>query len=220
MITFCLTSCNRPELLKKTLESFFRFNTASIDRYIIQDDSGVKGCLDEAVKDYPFIEVYYNPVRLGMLKNIDALYSHLTDKHGFIFHCEDDWEFTRSGFIEQSATILKNRPGVLIVWIRDPCDTNGHTIELDIQKHGDIIYRYVSTGYAGCWHGYTTNPGLRRVKDVVNFGDIIGDHAGVGEELISEYYFKKGFRSVILHPGYVKHIGWGLSCGHPEKQLQ
>ena len=38
-ITFILTSCGRLDLLERTLDSFFKFNTAEIERYIITEDS-------------------------------------------------------------------------------------------------------------------------------------------------------------------------------------
>lgn len=38
-ITFVLTSCGRNDLLEKTLDSFFKWNTYPIERYIISEDS-------------------------------------------------------------------------------------------------------------------------------------------------------------------------------------
>jgi hypothetical protein len=215
MITFCLTSCNRPELLRRTLDSFFKFNTAKIERYIIVDDSGFINCLNEIQKDYPQIEIYYNAQRIGMMRSIDVLYSKV--KTPYIFHCEDDWEFYRSGFIEKSKIIL-SQSDILQVWLRERGDTNGHPVEDLVHKftsikQGEVEYSYVKTGH-GQWHGYSTNPGLRRLKDVVNFGKLIEGAEGHGEERVSEYYFKQGFRSVLLEPGYVRHIGEGQSCGY------
>lgn len=216
MITFCLTSCSRPELLKKTLESFFKFNTAKIERYIVVDDSGVQGCLSEIEKNYPQIEFYYNEKRIGMMRSIDELYSKV--KTPYIFHCEDDWEFFKSGFVQKSKAILQANPDILQVWLRKRGDTNGHPVEEKVQglvslKHGSVVWSDVVTNH-GVWHGYSTNPGLRRLKDVVNFGQLIEGAVGHGEERISEYYFKKGFRSVLLEPGYIRHIGEGQSCGY------
>lgn len=216
MITFCLTSCNRPELLRRTLESFFKFNTAKIERYIIQDDSGIINCLSEIQKDYPQIEIYYNLERVGMMRNIDAVYSTVSTP--YIFHCEDDWEFFKSGFVEKSKAILDLYPKILQVWLRKRDDTNGHPVEnmtysFTSLKCGQVDYSFVETNHSQ-WHGYSTNPGLRRLKDVVNFGELANGAKGHGEENISEYYFKKGFRSVLLEPGYVRHIGEGQSCGY------
>ena len=38
-ITFVLTSCGRPELLDRTLKSFFKFNKFKINKYHIVEDS-------------------------------------------------------------------------------------------------------------------------------------------------------------------------------------
>lgn len=216
-ITFCLTSCNRPELLERTLKSFFKYNTAKIDRFIIVDDSGVQGCIDEVVKKFPSpIEVFYNPVRIGMMPSIDVLYSKVNTP--LIFHCEDDWEFSAGGFIEKSYLLLKTFPNLITVWLRKRDDTNGHPIdpvvnEILSMKFGSVKYSSVSPGYMGKFHGYTTNPGLRRLEDVTNFTELVKDAPGHGEENVSEYYYKKGFRAVLLEPGYITHIGEGLSCG-------
>ena len=42
-VTVVLTSCNRPDLLEKTLDSFFKYNTYPITTFNIIDDSGVVG---------------------------------------------------------------------------------------------------------------------------------------------------------------------------------
>ena len=49
-VTLFITSCGRPQLLKKTLVSFVRNNTYPIKEVIICEDSGIKGIID-FVKD-------------------------------------------------------------------------------------------------------------------------------------------------------------------------
>ena len=39
MITVCVTSCNRWELLEQTLDSFLNLNTYPIERYLLHEDS-------------------------------------------------------------------------------------------------------------------------------------------------------------------------------------
>lgn len=207
MITFCLTSCERPDLLEITLDSFFKFNTYPIERYIISEDSPVR--MPELEKKYPQIGFLYNDTgkRYGMMRNIDKVYSTVSTK--YIFHCEEDWSFYREGFIEKSLPILETKPNILQVWLRDVNDTNGHPIEPFVFEIENSKYRFVSTGYMDWFHGYSTNPSLRRTKDIVNFGDLIEGCETNGEHLVSQYYFGQGFRSVILTDGFVKHIGYG-----------
>jgi len=207
MITFCLTSCERPDLLERTLDSFFQFNTYPISKYIISEDSPIR--MERLEKKYPYINFVYNDSgsRYGMMRNLQNAYSFANTK--FIFSCEDDWEFYRNGFIEKSIELLNYNSVILQVWLRALDDTNGHPINLkDEFNHNDINYYYVETGFMDCFHGYSTNPGLRRKKDVADFGEIIGDCKNNGEDLVSKYYFEKGFRSVILPEGYVRHIGY------------
>lgn len=67
---------------------------------------------------------------LGQIKSIDLAYQEV--KTDYIFHCEDDWLFYRSGFIEDSMTILESDQSILTVWLRD--------IEKDIEKNYPFHY--------------------------------------------------------------------------------
>ena len=105
-VSVVLTSCNRPNELKVTLESFFRFNTYAINKIIIIDDSGIKNCIDDCLSFIPSNlekKVIYNEENIGQISSIDKAYSLVDTK--YIFHCEDDWEFYDYGFIEKSMDI-------------------------------------------------------------------------------------------------------------------
>ena len=206
MITFCLISCERPDLLEITLDSFLKFNTAKIEKYIVSEDSAVR--MVELENKYPFIEFKYNDTgkRYGMMGNLQKAYSFAETE--YIFSCEEDWQFYDYGFIEKSMNILHVRHNVLQVWLRERDDTNGHPIQYPAVTIGGEKCHYVTTGYMGCFHGYSTNPSLKRKCDVVDFSNIIDGATNNGEDLVSQYYFNKGFRAVILNSGYVKHIGY------------
>lgn len=205
MITFCLISCERPDLLEITLDSFFKFNTAPIENYVVSEDSPIR--MTELEKKYPMIEFHYNDTgkRYGMMRNLQKAYSFAETE--YIFSCEEDWEFYKEGFIEKSFPILKAQSNILQVWLREFDDTNGHPIENEAINIGGVGCRLVTTGYMGCFHGYSTNPSLKRKCDVVDFGKLIEGCTNNGEDKVSQYYFEKGFRSVILTEGYVRHIG-------------
>ena len=49
-VTLFITSCGRPELLKKTLLSFVKYNTYPIEEVILCEDSGIK-CIVDFVKN-------------------------------------------------------------------------------------------------------------------------------------------------------------------------
>lgn len=221
MITFACTSCGRQDLLEKTIDSFLKYNTHPIREYIVIEDSGVPGCNDHLAKKYshlPFTWIY-NEENMGMIKSIDKVYTYI--KTPFVFHCEDDWEFYRTGFIEESLEILNRCPEILLVWLREMNDTNGHPIWERVQRAGKAFFCYVSTYYQGVWHGYTTNPGLRRTADKVNFQEIIDSTPGPGQESkISEYYFSKKFYAAILTKGAVRHTGGGRSANNPDDNFE
>lgn len=203
-VTVCLTSCNRFDLLRRTLDSFFRFNTYWIDAFYVYEDSDK----DFPYKsDYPFVRWMGGDGRVGQIEAIDRLYEKV--ESDYIFHCEDDWEFMRAGFIEASLEILSKEEKTLLVWLRGLRDTNGHP-----HKDG-----YMEVGYQGLWHGFTFNPSLRRLSDYellkpfssVTTFDI---HSPYWSEVkIGAEYQLMGFRSAILPDRYVGHIGDGRHVG-------
>src|SRR5215470_12376301 len=115
-ITFVLTSCGRFDLLTETIASFLAFNTAPIARYLVIEDSG-----DASVRDVigvfdTEIEVLVNDPPRGQMKSIDRAYADVDTP--LIFHCEDDWRFFRSGFIEESLLLLEHLADISTVLCR------------------------------------------------------------------------------------------------------
>ena len=218
-VTVVITSCNRPNELKKTLHSFFKYNTYPIQKIIIIDDSGKKQCIDDSIEEIPTdIErlIIYNDKNIGQIKSIDKAYSHVDTE--YIFHCEDDWEFYVHGFIEKSMNILKIDNKIFTVWLREYRNLkvvrNGHLILPDIYHN---TYRKVgiTRERTNIWNGFTFNPGLRRTKDyklLAPYSKYIGSkdcNCGGVEQALSRLYYTEGFYSTITHEqGYVKHIGW------------
>ena len=47
-VTLFITSCGRPTLLRRTLESFVKYNRYPIKEVILCEDSGIKGVVDFA----------------------------------------------------------------------------------------------------------------------------------------------------------------------------
>jgi hypothetical protein len=117
-VTLFITSCGRPELLKRTLESFVKFNTYPIKEVILCEDSGVHNIADfaESILPYP-ITFCYNKKRIGQMKTIEK-YTQLI-KTPYVFHLEDDYEFFDSGFIELSFQIMDSDPKISQVLLED-----------------------------------------------------------------------------------------------------
>ncbi|OHY52228.1 glycosyltransferase [Shewanella algae] len=212
-VALVLTSCNRFDLLEVTLRSFFKFNTYPIAQYIIIEDSHNLDKLLAVLENFPDVDftVLNNEPQLGQMKSIDRAYSKVTSE--YIFHCEDDWEFYREGFIEDSFKVLDSDEKIVTVWLREQDDTNEHPVEPEVFKCNDISgrdYQIMKRNHkrradSEAWHGFTFNPGLRRLKDYQLFAPI-GDYSG--ERNMSDLYHESGFKAAIFKTGYVRHIGY------------
>lgn len=206
-VTVCCTACGRPDLLEKTLHSFIRYNTYPIFRFLVMEDSGISFINDHLKTLFPKVEFLYNDGRIGQIASIDKLYSLVETP--YIFHLEEDWLFYRTGFIEASMKILERDPRIMQVWIRHPTDTNGHPHRPSLVGN----YRIMSTNHRSAWHGFSFNPGLRRLKDyklIAPFTASTQDglmNPAAAEIAIGKQFHRLGFRAALLPEGYVRHIG-------------
>jgi len=225
-VTLVITSCNRPQLLENTLESFVKQNTYPILETFIIDDSGMNGCNDSVIAKYASIlniKSIYNSKNIGQVESIDKVYSYVRTK--WIFHCEEDWEFINPGFIEKSKRVFDENPNekIYTVWLRSHNDTSCHPITYDNLNRGYYEmkrdFSYVSQGETFIWGGITFNPGLRKTTVCLLFHPYSIKCQKIhknGKEYVGEYpintdYLNVGYYSMILgNPnGHVKHIGWG-----------
>lgn len=220
-VTLVITTCDRNDLLEITLKSFFKYNTYPIEKTIIVDDSGIGEKLNwEPIKQQikvPF-EIILNKENEGQIESIDKAYAKVdTD---YIFHCEEDWEFNHSGFIEKSFEILEDNDKVFTVWLRSHNDTKRHKIETEKKYILNNDYYYLMDQYhKKVWCGFTFNPGLRRTSDCMIFHPYAEkeirtlkgkNNMTIMHEMdMSIYYQELGYRGAITSrkEGYVKHIG-------------
>ena len=208
-ITFVITSCGRPELLARTIDSFVAHNTYPIARYILIEDSGDRDMLDFIERRFGdlFDTVLFNEPRLGQIRSVDRAYAQVDTP--YIFHCEDDYEFFRSGFMEDSLSVLKHDPGAITVWLRNLWEGNRHKFEERIRYTDDnVMYRRVlpKTSRNHTWYGFTFNPSLRRLADY----ERIKPFNDVGHELEINYaYHELGFYGVTLEEGAARDVGRG-----------
>ena len=211
-----LTSCNRFDLLEKTLFSFYKYNTYPIDNFIVWDDSG-KEVPSSIKQTYHNVDFRDKNPKLGQIKAIDTLFS--LAKNNYIFFQEDDWEFFRSGFIEASKSVLSEVPNCSMVWIRNQNDRNGHPAVGSIRKTKDRVqYQRISDSHGGgMWAGFSFNPGLRRKADYDRI--FPNDYGAVAEfnpktpwaaeSAVGKTYKRAGMSAFTLLSGYVKHTGDG-----------
>jgi hypothetical protein len=220
-ITLVVTSCGRLDLLKETLISFFKWNTYPIEKAIIIDDSGTQQNFTEveAVIKCPY-EIIINPSNIGQMKSIDIAYSKVTTN--FIFHCEDDWEFFQSGFIEKSFEILEHNSKIITVWLRSHTEKKvasriDKSVSYPLTNSKDLYY-LIALHPGKIWQaGFTLNPGLRRTKDAMLFHPyndqkvhfVKSGLSLVGEMDLMVHYREAGYRAAITsnEAGYMRHIG-------------
>jgi hypothetical protein len=192
-ITFVITSCGRFDLLDRCLASFLAYNTAPIRRYLLVEDSGDHHIHEVVAKfDVP-MEVIVNDPPLGQIAAIDRAYQCVATP--YIFHCEDDWRFFRSGFIEESLLLLKHDPSITTVLCRRPGQNEINDLVYEnspLQSIAHVLYRKPSPWLHPHWHGYAFNPGLRRLSDYEQFGSF----SRLGHEIDASLYFKLRGRTV------------------------
>ena len=90
------------------------------------------------------------------------------------------------------------------------------------------LLNIMATGYCDCWHGFTFNPGLRRLSDYQRLGASYEKQprtmfvvaktptAALPFEVeASAFYYREGYRAMILDEGgYVRHTGEDRTQAH------
>ncbi|RRD40777.1 glycosyltransferase [Leptotrichia sp. OH3620_COT-345] len=202
-VSLVITSCGRFDLLEKTLDSFFKYNTYPIKKVIITEDSTEGNKLRKLISKYRNrnFHLIVNEKREGQLKCIDKAYKEVDTE--YVFHCEDDWEFLREGFVEKSMEVIEDNPKIAIVGLRprEDCTQIPLLDEPYFSPSGEKFFEIKD-------HVFTYNPGLRR-KDVC---DLFGNHEKLAgklwEDELCKFYKDKGYRMVSFEERYVNHIGY------------
>jgi hypothetical protein len=216
-LTVIFFSCRRLDLLYKSVRAFVEINKYPYVDFIIVNDSGDQDIHRQLKETYINATFVLNHENYGLIKSIDIGYSYI--KTEYFFHCEDDWCVTKPGFIESSLEIMKD-PKIEEVWLQD---YNGHPLEPEILKAGDVSYKLVCDNYQKgmngyndfAWHGFTTACGLKRMSDYRKVGPY-EDIPWRGtiwhrEQAIGERYHDLGYRSACLLEDYAENIGYGRS---------
>ncbi len=218
MITGVVTSCNRHDLLQRTLDSFNRFADLNLQETIIIEDSGAARpdwLQQGAFPRLGLVKWISNGCSRGQVYSIDTAYEQVTTE--YIFHMEDDWEFIGGGFLCQSTEILEKHPEIFQVLLGH---YNGHPVER-LPQYG---FDTKTLNWREGWSGFSWNPGLRRKSEwdrIGSYGRHVGYASnGLGPELaLSSLHCKLGFRVGCLGAVCVQHIGNSRSVARqPHKQ--
>lgn len=208
LVTVVVTSCNRLELLLRTIQSFNKMNTYPIAEFIIIDDSGNTPAHRQICEWFPTYTKIFNGRNMGLIDSIDRVYPTIRTK--YVFHMEDDWEFIKPGFIEPSLKIIENNHMVMQVWISN---IHNQPVDTEIQMADGVPYKQASLdGMDHLWHGFTFHPGIRSMrtyKELAPWGQWSPstDFLAKRECKIGEEYFRKTYRAAVLMDEYCVHTG-------------
>ena len=202
-VTVVITACNRPDLLKRTIQSFLAHNTYPIEEWIISEDSGDPHVNHELQEMYPSFRWICPSTKRGQIRSIDEAYSYV--KTPYVFHLEDDWETYKDGAIRESIRILETTPNVSAVMCRE------HTKR--------VYYMSDTPPYLSCWGGwgyFSFNPGLRRMSDykdlfLSSYANATNADGVIAERTINDMFRENRYRMALTPDpaGYIRHIGEG-----------
>jgi len=202
--TFVL-SCNRLDVLSKTLQSFHDTQDY-ITKMVIVDDSAVDGVFEKLVEEYgDYCDVVCFPRNRSQWWAMDFMVSYCDSE--YIFYLEDDWELIRPGYLNQSKQILEKYRDIGCV------DTSWRTFEFQgIDSYEkeliDDMFFYkkpwrITDGHLA-WHCWVGSPNLRRRDDLIMLGRVEKWH---NEWNIDRLFSGLGFRGAYLNGEYSRHLG-------------
>jgi len=202
--TFVL-SCNRLDVLAKTLQSFFDTQDY-ITKMVIVDDSAEPGVFEKLVEEYgDYCDVVCFPRNRSQWWAMDFMVSYCDSE--YIFYLEDDWELLKPGYLNQSKAILQKYREVGVV------DTSWRTFEfqgIDSYHKGlvdDMFYwkkPWKITDHHVAWYSWIGSPNLRRRDDLIMLGRVEKWH---NEWNIDREFEALGFKGVFLNGEYSRHLG-------------
>jgi hypothetical protein len=186
---------------------FLAHNTYPIARSILIEDSASPAMARFIRRRFgqTFQTIILNDAKLGQITSIDRAYQEI--RTPYVFHCEDDWEFVRGGFIERSFDLLDQNPHIINVWLRGLYETSGLPVDPEpLVSVSGIPYHRMALDQKGTCQGFTFNPTLKRMADYA----LVRPLAALGSEgAAAQRYRELGFYAVTLDDVYVRHIGQG-----------
>lgn len=211
-VTLCLTIGNRPDLLKKTLNSLFA--NAHFHKVIAVNDFGDKQTNDVFKKMCPDGMLLSPDKKLGHHAAVDFMYKHIDTP--YVFHCEDDWLFEKSIDLTGVIEILnKNK------WMSGICFRNLLDFKISPRDFSSVVHEshdgmnfYRLDQLHDQWHGFTFNPHVASVDLWRKFGPFSFYKK---ERHISRAIRNQQLVMSYLQDGGCSHIGDDRSVSHPSK---
>lgn len=204
-ITTFILSCNRLEILQKTLISFCKTKNY-ITKMVIVDDSAKEGIFDFLVETYgEFCDIICFPKNRGFLWAMDFMVSYCDTP--YIFYLEDDWKFIKDGYMTLSKNILEKyrEIGTIDISMRTFEDEGFDSYNkqlIDNSFYYKKPWRISEKHFY--WCGWCGSPNLKRRDDWQLLGRVEKWHA---EWNIDRRFTALGFTSIYLKDKYVEHLG-------------
>jgi hypothetical protein len=187
---------------------------------VIVDDSAVEGVFEKLVEEYGvYCDVICFPRNRSQWWAMDFMVSYCDSE--YIFYLEDDWEFLRSGYLNDSKRILKKYRNIGTI------DISWRTFEwqgikaydkqlvtfkaddgVDVSYYNKIPWTI--TDYHLAWYGWVGSPNLKRRDDLIWLGRVEKWH---NEWNIDRKFYAMGYKAVFLGgQEYVRHLGDNCSA--------
>lgn len=203
--TIVLTSCKRPDVLAQTLQSITARDLSAVKSIIViedSDDPRIAAVVADCLAGVPHLFLQ-NEQNLGQIASIDRAYGQVDTP--YIFHCEDDWVFPTSLFIQESRAVLDAQPDIHAVMLRDWAEAHDAQNRAAKTTIAAVPVRVADPKDHRRWGSFSFNPGLRRLSDYTAHAP----YARIGPERdLSLYYKLRGYRLAYLEAGDVCHIGF------------
>lgn len=204
-ITTFILSCNRLQLLDKTINSYMQTKDLPT-RIVILDDSAVDGVFEQLVTKYgSFTDIVCFPENRGLFWAKDFMTSFCFTE--YIFYVEDDWMFLKSGYLSKSKEILQKYRDIGSI------DISWRTFEeegLDTHEQQliDNCFYYkkpwrISKNHLH-WFIWQGSPNLKRREDLLLLGRVEKYYT---EWNVDRKFYSLGFKGVYLNDRYVVHTG-------------
>jgi hypothetical protein len=203
-LTIIVTSCDRFDLLERTLDSFFALNTYPYVAFHVHNDSlnAAPLCVKQKYSDKGI--TWHDGVKRGLSASWDYLVGLVETE--YFFNIEDDWLFDGNEyFIQDSIYLMKF--GFDQVWIRDNKD-HKHPLQkpetvFDFDNRYEIYINQVNK--TKDWCGFTFNPSVRQLSTWKRL--FPKGISGMDEIDISRMVYNN-YQAASLVNSACKHIGW------------
>jgi len=193
-LTIIVTSCDRFDLLERTLDSFFALNKYPYVAFHVHNDS-VNGVPMAIIQKYSDKNITWHS---GTKRGLSASWDYLVNlvETEYFMNLEDDFLFEGNpNFIQESIEILDRYDQV---WIRKQSDHN-HPLK-------PFTYQFKLVLHTANWCGFTFNPSVRRLS---KWKEWFPKGISGKDEIELSIELKDNYKAVSLNFPSIRHIGGG-----------